>query len=300
MRYIGFYNTSGSVQEAIDEQELGKPYVVYLRDEHRLDWNSKGIDYTGMPLTFEILSGGTVVFSSYADNNVCEIEYKINNGNWTTVQTSKEGTSIEVIAGDKVQIKGKTFIRNYNSPLCFAKTTAAFNAYGNIMSLVSGNGFNELTVLTEDYAFASLFTSCTTLVNAENLILPATALTNESYYKMFNNCTSLITAPALPATTLAGFCYQEMFCRCTSLVKAPELLADYVPNYGYYYMFFYCNSLNYVKCLATAFENSNSSTRNWLNGVSSTGTFIKHPNMTSWTRDESGIPLNWTIIDAEI
>lgn len=41
MRYIGFYNTSGSVQTAIDEQELGKPYVVYLRDEHRLDWNSK-------------------------------------------------------------------------------------------------------------------------------------------------------------------------------------------------------------------------------------------------------------------
>ena len=34
---------------------------------------------------------------------------------------------------------------------------------------------------------------------------------------MFNDCTSLTTAPALPATTLANCCYDFMFNGCTSL-----------------------------------------------------------------------------------
>ena len=88
---------------------------------------------------------------------------------------------------------------------------------------------------------------------------------------MFQNCKKLTTAPELPATTLVGGCYQNMFKGCTSL--------------------------NYIKCLATDISASNC-TNNWVNGVSSTGTFVKNSNMTSWTEGANGIPNNWTVQDA--
>lgn len=40
MRYIKSYPNSGAVQTALNEEELGKPYMAYLEDEHRIDWNS--------------------------------------------------------------------------------------------------------------------------------------------------------------------------------------------------------------------------------------------------------------------
>ena len=43
------------------------------------------------------------------------------------------------------------------------------------------------------------------------------SVTDYCYYRMFNGCTSLTTAPSLPATTLANFCYNGMFSGCTSL-----------------------------------------------------------------------------------
>jgi hypothetical protein len=77
----------------------------------------------------------------------------------------------------------------------------------------------------------------------------------------------------LPATTLAGGCYQSMFQKCTSL--------------------------NYIKCLATDIS-ATKCTYFWFRYGSSTGTFIKHPNMTSWTTGTSGIPSGWTVVDADI
>lgn len=40
MRYMKKYPNSGSVQTALDQEELGKPYMAFLEDEHRIDWNS--------------------------------------------------------------------------------------------------------------------------------------------------------------------------------------------------------------------------------------------------------------------
>jgi hypothetical protein len=86
---------------------------------------------------------------------------------------------------------------------------------------------------------------------------------------MFKGCTSLTTAPELPATTLVSNCYREMFRGCTSL--------------------------NYVKCLATA-GISSKNCDNWVNGVASTGTFVKAAGV-SWPSGTSGIPNGWTVED---
>lgn len=155
-------------------------------------------------------------------------------------------------------------------------------------------------------AYMNMFKGCSSLTTAPEL--PATLLTSgpddigeettgiTHYSGMFWDCTGLTTAPAiLPATgPLPGSCYSHMFQNCTSLTTAPILPAEDQEAFAYGEMFRGCSNLNYVKCLS---QNTNN-TRDWLNGVAETGTFVKDAN-TTWQRGASGIPENWTVIDAE-
>ena len=155
-------------------------------------------------------------------------------------------------------------------------------------------------------AYMYMFKGCSSLTTAPEL--PATLLTSgpddigeettgiTHYSGMFWDCTGLTTAPAiLPATgPLPGSCYSHMFQNCTSLTTAPILPAEDQGSFAYGEMFRGCSNLNYVKCLS---KNTNN-TRDWLNGVAETGTFVKDAN-TTWQRGPSGIPINWTVIDAE-
>ena len=154
----------------------------------------------------------------------------------------------------------------------------------------------ELPATTLAYnCYSSMFYGCTSLTQAPEL--PATNLVDRCYSAMFQECTSLTTAPELPATTLAQSCYWNMFYGCTSLTAAPELPATTLTDRCYNYMFFACTNLNYIKCLATDISASDC-TNHWVNGVASTGTFVKAASMTGWPRGTSGIPANWTVQDA--
>ena len=161
------------------------------------------------------------------------------------------------------------------------------------------NGCRSLTVAPElpatemtEGCYRNMFYNCTSLTTAPEL--PATTLAEECYGYMFNGCSSLTQAPELPATTLAEWCYYEMFSECTSLTTAPELSATTLVEGCYWNMFGDCSSLNYIKCLATDIS-AYSCTTNWVWRVSSTGIFIKNPNMTSWSTGVNGIPTGWTI-----
>ena len=66
---------------------------------------------------------------------------------------------------------------------------------------------------------------------------------------MFENCTSLTTAPTLPATTLSNSCYSNMFSGCTSLTSAPTLPATYIYGYSYCNMFANCTALTAMPVL---------------------------------------------------
>lgn len=149
------------------------------------------------------------------------------------------------------------------------------------------------------YCYDNMFFGCTSMEVAPQL--PATTLADGCYMGMFSGCTSLSTAPALPATTLAEDCYHRMFEGCTSLIKAPDLPAATLFGQVYGGMFDGCTSLNYVKCLATDLgENVGvyASVADWLNNVSPTGTFVKHPDMANWpTGTIDGIPSGWTVED---
>ena len=153
----------------------------------------------------------------------------------------------------------------------------------------------ELPATTLEYqCYNSMFYGCTKLTQAP--ALPATTLANRCYYYMFEGCSSLTTAPELPATNLIQDCYNSMFSNCTSLTVAPELPAEILDSGCYSYMFYGCTSLNYIKCLATDISATNC-TYNWVNGVASTGTFVKNLNMSEWTTGINGIPTGWTVLN---
>ena len=256
-------------------------------------------DFSKKPLTFNILSAGTIIWTASNTAIAKTIDYKLNNGGWTSI-TSNTGSSaptIPVNSGDKLQFRGNNAqyaYDNYSTYNSFKGSTAEFEVEGNIMSLIYGDNFKNNLTISSTYAFTRLFGDCIKLISAENLILPATTLTNNCYNSMFYNCTSLTTAPALPANTLKSGCYSYMFCNCKSLTAAPELPATILVDSCYSSMFDSCSKLNYIKCLATDISASNC-TNYWVDGVASTGKFVKNPNMTSWTIGNKGIPRGWIV-----
>lgn len=262
--------------------------------------------------TIEALANGSITV--YKGNKET-LQYSRNNGNWETIYNSNNGyQTISLTRGDKVRMKGT--ISNLPSPR-FSGTTR-FNVYGNISTLNYDGFYNA--ELPGNATYFALFMNCTGLVDASGLVLPYSALTYNCYGSMFQGCTNLVaapelpatvladrcyrlmfqgcvsltTAPALPVTTLANYCYANMFDGCTSLTTAPELPATTLADGCYSGMFANCSSLNYIKCLAT----TNNGTTQWVQGVASSGTFVKNPSMSSWTTGVNGIPSGWTVEDA--
>ena len=87
------------------------------------------------------------------------------------------------------------------------------------------------------------------------------------FFRLFQNCTALTTAPDLPATELASNCYSHLFSGCTSLNSI---------KIGYAGHFSYNNCFNY-----------------WAISVASTGTLYYNGSDTA--RGYSAIPDNWTV-----
>jgi hypothetical protein len=152
-------------------------------------------------------------------------------------------------------------------------------------------------------AYAEMFEYCRDLISAPK-VLPADDLPENVYAQMFKGCNALVNPPELPATTLGLGCYYEMFGSCTSLVNAPELLAIDLPkktaiSYGVYNaMFINCTSLRYVKCLGLTniADNKGSMLYNINNG---SGKLVKHPD-AEWSIGPWGVPEGWTIENAII
>ena len=205
-------------------------------------------------------------------------------------------------------------------------TTLAEYCYSNMFY-----GCTKLTNVTElpslilkDYCYYNMFYGCNSLIetpcilattlannsctnmfaNCRNLIrvkdLPATTLAESCYQSMFANCSSLVDVPSiLPATTLANKCYYNMFNGCSRLINSPILPSSNLANNCYQYMFQGCSKLNYVTALFINYSNNNDEFTNWLNGVSSTGTFVRNNNINynvEEIRGKNGIPSNWNVI----
>jgi hypothetical protein len=228
-----------------------------------------------MPLTFNALNSGTILWKSLGTGQEKTILYSKDEGlTWSSITSTTDGVAIDVNAGERVMFKGTnaSYASSRDNYSGFDGGTALYEIEGNIMSLIGGDNFTGLTSFTTTYVFCSLFKQ-SNAVSAENLILPVMTLTNDCYRAMFSKATYLTKAPALPATTLAVECYWYMFENC-AITKAPDLPAATLVKGCYGNMFLGCSSLNHIKCLATSITAS-SCTASWVSGVSSSGTFIK-------------------------
>jgi hypothetical protein len=144
--------------------------------------------------------------------------------------------------------------------------------------------------------YMHMFNGCTSLKKAPAIL--ATTVSTRGCVSMFYNCSSLTTPPVLSATTLSSESYNAMFYNCTSLETAPVLTLAVLPSSCYESMFWGCSKLSYIKCLATNIT-AGRCVINWVRGVASTGTFVKHPDAT-WGTGNSGIPSGWTVVDAVV
>lgn len=275
----------------------GIPVNWVIQDE------GEPIVYSAMPLTFEILSAGTITWTKYGGMADRVLYYSTDDGDtWNTITSTTAGTEINVNAGDKVMFAGNNAAyasTTVNDDYTSFGGTAIYNIYGNIMSLANRTGYTTATTFTSTRAFKRLFMDCTSLRNAGKLILPVTTL-NYCYNGMFLNCTNLTKAPKLPATTVTQGCYTSMFGSCTNLTQAPELPATTLIDACYKFMFDGCSKLSYIKCLATTSISPENNTYFWISGVAASGIFVKDPNTvwSSGTDGRSGIPENWTVVDA--
>ena len=198
---------------------------------HMYYWENNG-DKLFSPRNKDLLVGDRVYDSSFRNYPIL------------TTDESFIGTRIDVVSGDIVMFKGNNDTYGGNSySNGFNSTTCRFEVEGNAMSLIYGDDFQSQTTLTSEYTFNELFYGCTGLTSSENLILPATTLTDGCYMGMFANCSNLTTVPKLLATTLATSCYANMFNECTSLTTVPELPATTLTEGCYEFMFQGCTSL---------------------------------------------------------
>ena len=284
--YLKLFETHSEYEAYSGGGEMLKPNVSYCRQENEVHYNPLPHDYSKDYLTFVANGSGTFTFTPQNSN---VISYSKDNGeSWTT------GNSVTVDSGDKVLWKG-TMTPNTSSGIGKFSSTVNFDVQGNVMSLLFGDDFKGVVNLTgKNFAFYQLFYQNTKLVSAENLSLPATILANYCYYGMFKGCTSLTTAPVLPAIWLVRYCYNSMFQGCTSLTTAPVLPATMFDNSCYNSMFQGCSSLNYIKAMFTTTPSS-TYTYNWVDGVSSSGTFVKNSAATWNVTGNNGIPSGWTV-----
>jgi hypothetical protein len=195
----------------------------------------------GTPFTLEAIEDGTIT----VQNENGPVQYRINWGEWIDVPQG-ENPTIDVVTGDVVHFRGDNscyYNSSTNAP--FVSCNARCYAYGNIMSLISSEGFPMCTELTEEYAFACFFYQNDKIYSHPNkqLLLPATTLTDYCYAMMLYGCYSITTAPELPAKTLAESCYYYMFGKCHSLTSAPKLPATIMEDSCYQSMFLGCTAL---------------------------------------------------------
>ena len=334
-------------------------------------------------MTLSALGDGEITITIPAEiksTQATSFSYSKDKSKWTDtiVDNTAKTISIPIKSGDNVYFKGDalTWFDEESYGGLSINSTANIDASGNIMSLLYGDNFTDKTTLPVGYNFnfSSLFSGNEHLINAKDLLLPATELNYNCYYSMFDGCTSLTTAPQLPATTLAESCYENMFSACSSLATAPELnattldahcyfsmfsdctslttapalpattlamscyaymfscctslttapqlpatalvnscyncmfsgctsltTAPQLPatalvNSCYFRMFYECSSLNNITMLATDISSTDCLT-DWVNGVASTGTFTKSPEMTSLPTGVNGVPTGWTVLD---
>ena len=332
-KYLKLYNnhtTYGS------DSRPDTPNVSHCIEEDHVHYT---VDLLNMPLTFEAKTGTTSISFIHRspaniDYSTKTIKVSTDNGTtWTSKTSTRAGTLLGTInQGEKMLVVGDNdrYTGGTSDSWNYFATDNDVYVYGNIASLIQSTNFENIdrdVLLYKGYVFdhlfwnmqkmyshsrkdiiapfgkvgsncyRAMFSGCINITKPMQLL--TTKLNNNCYDSMFSGCTSLTTAPSLPLTTLDEECYNYMFYGCTSLTESPVLPATTLATKCYQYMFKGCSSLNKITCMATNIS-ATDCTKEWVDGVAATGTFIKDDTMTNWTTGISGIPTGWTVQNVSV
>lgn len=227
------------------DSEYIMPNISRCVEEKHVHYNPRPHNYSKDYFTITSLDNFNIIKITASDSSITKtISASTNNGkSWFEYESSTNGTTIGVIdKGKKMLIKGLNDSYGAASGDAYNNfsMTKNCNIEGNIMSLVDGDNFKESFAFRGDYNFAHLFNKCNNILSIENLILPATTLSEGCYYNMFYECSSITATPKLPARTMTKKCYSGMFFSCNNLSVAPELPATELAERCYDDMFFNC------------------------------------------------------------
>ena len=258
-QYITLFSDHDDYDSFKEEQNYLTPNVSACIEEEHVHYER---DYEREYLTFKVIEPSTFSFSQ---NN---IQYSLDKGKTWTTLTAGQSTP-QIGARKTIMWKQTGLVPDSDKGIGSFSSTGKYKAYGNIMSLHYGDDFYGEKDLTEKpYAFRRLFQNDGGVIDASNLILPATTLSESCYRNFFNNssagisnllyapkifpamnlapncyhtffqyCGKLITVPTLPAMVMKTDCYRNLFSECSSLTVTPELPALTLANGCYQGMF---------------------------------------------------------------
>lgn len=169
----------------------------------------------------------------------------------------------------------------------FTNSTNGYFAIGGDVSTFSSNIKRGL-----DFNYCFYYTY---LKDASRLVIDSFIDGSNPVSYWFRYAERLEKAPVLPLKTLQIGCYGYMFHHCIRLVQAPVLPAETLVDSCYSNMFRDCTSLNWIKAYFVYGQNKPYALNNWVNGVASSGTFLKDANNTWIKSGVSGTPANWTV-----
>ncbi len=189
-------------------------------------------------LSFTALdNGGSVELLS--ENNVTNVEYSMDAIRWMPYSGK-----VDLVANGTVYFRGHNpegFSSGPDNYSHFA-LEGDIRAEGSVMSLIDGLGLQ--TEIPCDYCF----------------------------YRLFDDCSQLVSAPKLPALKLSKACYSHMFSGCQNIEKAPILPATKLEPECYSFMFDKCSKINYLE--THFYEWNGNATNFWMEFVADGGTFV--------------------------
>ena len=219
------------------------------------------------------------------------------NGIWKPLES---GVSSETInEGQTISIRAKLAPKNVLSGIGIFRGSKDYTLEGNVLSMIYGDDApNNNSLADYSLVFYRLFYGETTLRRISKNFLPATILGKQCYAQMFYACTKLLGTVYLPATTLAQQCYQSMFYNTS--ISSAFLYARTPTTNCAMTMFSQCSKLSTI---GVRFNTplTNAYAFNWVDGVSSTGSFINGSGLT-WTGvtyGPNGVPEGWELSNFE-
>lgn len=316
---------------------LGTTEAVAMYIGSTLIWQKSGggqqeHDYSQDYFTIESLEDNNTISIKTAGSNSYnpDVYYSTDDGETWNNKTLTGGTNTIAIINTGDTIIFKCIINQWGTSwdkYYYFDGSKTFKIYGNIMSLLNGDNFisNSEFAVNSTHNFAGLFRT-TKIIDANNLILPATILYNSSYNGMFRGATNLVNGPKLlPALDVPTDGYSSMFEGCVKLVEAPEISATTVSGatalnrmfcmnrnskvtaamtkgpvlritnpraYSNVYQQLFCGNGNITEVTMLA-DGTGQSFTNWLNNVSSTGV-VKLLSTATLASGANGLPSGWT------